>query len=85
MAHDLEVPEGGELIEVNGESLVGKGLTASQALITNSAKYAHYAPGLVDRRVRFNTMAACVEAATRARAAPPQTWVAANSQQLLVS
>ena len=53
----------------------------SQALITNSAKYAHYAPGLVDRRVRFNTMAACVEAATRARAAPPPTWVAAHSQQ----
>ena len=37
MAHALEVPEGGELIEVNGESLVGKGLTASQALITNAA------------------------------------------------
>ena len=54
---------------------------ASESLITNSAKYAHYAPGLVDRRVRFNTMAACVEAATTARAAPPPSWVAQHGQQ----
>ena len=32
-------------------------------LITNSAKYAHYAPGLVDRQIRFASLSACVEAA----------------------
>ena len=35
----------------------------SKTLLTNSGKYAHYGPGLVDREVRFNTTAACVEAA----------------------
>jgi cis-L-3-hydroxyproline dehydratase len=32
-------------------------------LMTNSGKYAHYAPGLVGRRVHFGSLAACVEAA----------------------
>ncbi|WP_397449345.1 aconitase X [Pseudomonas sp. NA-150] len=35
----------------------------AQTLMTNSGKYAHYAPGLVGRRVRFGSLAACVEAA----------------------
>jgi len=35
----------------------------------------------VNRRVRFNTMSACVEAATTARAAPPPSWVALHGQQ----
>ena len=54
---------------------------ASRTLITNSAKYAHYAPGLVNRRVRFNTLASCVDAATSARAAPPPPWLARAEQQ----
>lgn len=53
---------------------------ASKTLVTNSAKYAHYAPGLVNRRVRFNTLAACVEAATTAEAAPPPAWVLGAAQ-----
>lgn len=32
-------------------------------LVTNSAKYAHYAPGLVNKRVRFSSMAGCIAAA----------------------
>ena len=48
----------------------------STTLLTNSAKYAHYAPGLVNRKVRFNTLAACVEAATTGKAAPPPSWLA---------
>jgi predicted aconitase/predicted aconitase with swiveling domain len=36
---------------------------AARTLMTNSGKYAHYAPGLVGRGVRFGSMAACVEAA----------------------
>ncbi|CAE6926847.1 unnamed protein product [Symbiodinium natans] len=38
---------------------------SSRALMTNSAKYAHYAPGLVGRKVRFGSLAACVDAACR--------------------
>ena len=41
---------------------------STRALMTNSAKYAHYAPGLVGRRVRFGGLADCVEAASRERA-----------------
>jgi predicted aconitase/predicted aconitase with swiveling domain len=36
---------------------------AVRTLMTNSGKYAHYAPGLVGRGVRFGGLAACVEAA----------------------
>ncbi|KAK5051898.1 hypothetical protein LTR84_002701 [Exophiala bonariae] len=32
-------------------------------IMTNSAKYAHYAPGMVNRGVFFGSLAACVEAA----------------------
>ena len=39
----------------------------SKALITNSAKYAHYAPGLVNQLVGFDSMAGCVEAARTGR------------------
>lgn len=41
---------------------------SSQAIMTNSGKYAHYAPGLVDRRTRFGSLADCVRAATSGRA-----------------
>ena len=37
-------------------------------LMTNSAKYAHYAPGLVGRKVHFAGLAACVEAACTGQA-----------------
>jgi predicted aconitase/predicted aconitase with swiveling domain len=37
-------------------------------LITNSGKYAHYAPGLVGRKVHFANLAECVDAACSARA-----------------
>lgn len=47
----------------------------SRVLITNSAKYAHYAPGLVDRRVRFGSLAACVAAARTGLAPGPPKWV----------
>jgi len=43
-----------------GEPVIPLG---TRNLMTNSAKYAHYAPGLVKRRVRFGSLAACVEAA----------------------
>jgi cis-L-3-hydroxyproline dehydratase len=35
----------------------------ARTLMTNSAKYAHYAPALVGRGVQFGSMTACVEAA----------------------
>ena len=37
--------------------------TKGDALITNSAKYAHYAPGLVRKRVHFHGLEGCIEAA----------------------
>ena len=40
---------------------------AARTLMTNSAKYAHYAPGLVGRTVHFAGTAACVEAAVSGR------------------
>ncbi|WP_243434549.1 aconitase X [Pseudomonas sp. 30_B] len=36
-------------------------------LITNSAKYAHYGPGLAGRQVHFGSLAACAEAACSGR------------------
>jgi predicted aconitase len=32
-------------------------------VMTNSGKYAHYAPGLVGRSARFGSLADCVDAA----------------------
>jgi predicted aconitase/predicted aconitase with swiveling domain len=43
-----------------GEPIVPR---SARTLMTNSAKYAHYAPGLVGRKVRFGSLEACVEAA----------------------
>nr|WP_210330978.1 aconitase X [Microvirga terrestris] len=49
---------------------------AVRTLMTNSGKYAHYAPGLVGRGVRFGSMAACVEAACSGRAQlEPPAWL----------
>lgn len=36
---------------------------ATSTLMTNSGKYAHYAPGLVGRKVHFGSLSNCVEAA----------------------
>jgi predicted aconitase/predicted aconitase with swiveling domain len=39
-----------------------------RTLMTNSGKYAHYAPGLVGRGVRYGSLASCMEAACSGRA-----------------
>mmetsp|Transcript_2980 Transcript_2980/g.8309 ORF Transcript_2980/g.8309 Transcript_2980/m.8309 type:complete len:265 (+) Transcript_2980:302-1096(+) len=39
----------------------------AQTLLTNSAKYAHYGPGLTGKRVRFASLSGCVEAAVSGR------------------
>ncbi|CAJ1355062.1 unnamed protein product, partial [Effrenium voratum] len=44
---------------------------SARSLITNSAKYAHYAPGLVKRHVRFGSLATCVDAACGTGPRPP--------------
>lgn len=41
---------------------------AATTLMTNSGKYAHYAPGLVGRKVHFASLAECVDAACTASA-----------------
>jgi predicted aconitase/predicted aconitase with swiveling domain len=43
---------------------------AARTLMTNSGKYAHYAPGLVGRAVQFGSLADCVEAACSGRREP---------------
>ena len=35
----------------------------ARVLMTNSGKYAHYGPGLVDRPIHFGSLAQCVDAA----------------------
>ena len=52
---------------------------SARTIITNSAKYAHYGPGLVGRRLRFANLAGCVEAATSGRAPTKQPSWLANS------
>ncbi|MDH4555652.1 DUF521 domain-containing protein [Pseudomonas sp. BN417] len=42
---------------------------ATRTLMTNSGKYAHYAPGLVGRQVHFGSLAACVDTACSGRSA----------------
>jgi predicted aconitase/predicted aconitase with swiveling domain len=55
---------------------------ATRTLITNSAKYAHYAPGLVGRAVRFASLAGCVEAARTGLAPGRQpAWLASDAQK----
>jgi len=49
----------------------------ARTLMTNSGKYAHYAPGLSAREVRFGSIAACAQAAVTGRAEPaPPAWLA---------
>ncbi|MFK7835975.1 MAG: aconitase X [Sulfitobacter sp.] len=48
----------------------------AQTLMTNSGKYAHYAPGLSGRKVRFGSLSDCADAAVTGRApADPPGWV----------
>jgi hypothetical protein len=50
--------------------------------MTNSAKFAHYAPGLVGRSVHFAGLAQCVQAACSGRASravPPWLRVEAGA------
>lgn len=49
---------------------------SAKVLMTNSGKYAHYAPGLSDRAVRFGSLAQCAQTARTGRApiAPP-AWI----------
>ena len=55
---------------------------AAITLVTNSAKFAHYAPGLVGRQVRFASLEGCVAAALTGRVprAPPR-WCADGVQK----
>ncbi|NUT78147.1 DUF521 domain-containing protein [Pseudomonas sp. C1C7] len=49
---------------------------AATTLMTNSGKYAHYAPGLVGRTVHFASLAECVEAACTGTASERlPTWL----------
>ena len=48
----------------------------ARVILTNSAKYAHYGPGLVGRSFRFGSLADCVEAACTGHAAPDMpSWL----------
>ena len=49
--------------------------TDGDALLTNSAKYAHYAPGLVGKRVHFHSLSGCVDAAKRGRVPNMPAWM----------
>lgn len=55
---------------------------AATTLMTNSGKYAHYAPGLVGRGVHFASLAACVDAACNATAnGQPPLWLQPATRQ----
>ena len=50
---------------------------SARTLMTNSGKYAHYAPGLSGRAVRFGSLADCMSAAVTGRApSSPPAWLA---------
>jgi predicted aconitase/predicted aconitase with swiveling domain len=52
----------------------------ARTLMTNSVKYAHYAPGLVGRGVRLGGMAGCVDAAAAGEAGgDPPDWLCSLS------
>ncbi|WP_434563471.1 cis-3-hydroxy-L-proline dehydratase [Pseudomonas sp. Z4-20] len=55
---------------------------AATTLMTNSGKYAHYAPGLVGRGVHFASLGDCVEAACTATASgQPPPWLQPTARQ----
>jgi predicted aconitase len=45
----------------------------TRTLMTNSAKYAYYAPSLLDTRVTFGSMADCVRSAIEGRVVRDET------------
>lgn len=47
----------------------------TRTLITNSGKYAHYAPGLVQKQVRFSSLRGCVSTACTGKAPPLPRWL----------
>ncbi|WP_017906448.1 aconitase X [Pseudomonas asplenii] len=56
-----------------GEPVIPPG---ARTLMTNSGKYAHYAPGLVGRHVHFASLAECVDSACTAQASGRlPTWL----------
>jgi predicted aconitase len=71
-AGDVKVLEdfGAQLLNDTCWCMIGEPVIppACTTLMTNSAKYAHYGPGLAGRQVHFGSLAACVEAACSARA-----------------
>ncbi len=55
---------------------------SAKVLMTNSGKYAHYAPGLSGRAVRFGSIADCVEAAVTGQAAGDlPAWLAEETSR----
>ncbi|SNS84967.1 aconitase X [Tropicimonas sediminicola] len=51
----------------------------ARVLMTNSGKYAHYAPALSERAVRFGSLAQCAETARTGRASTtPPAWLKAD-------
>lgn len=57
-----------------GEPVLPAGV---RSLMTNSGKYAHYAPGLVGRSVHFASLGTCVDSAcSGATSARPPAWLA---------
>lgn len=49
----------------------------TRIIMTNSAKYAHYGPGLTGRAFRFGSLSACVDAACTGHTDPqPPAWLA---------
>ncbi|MGD9917777.1 MAG: aconitase X [Paenirhodobacter sp.] len=50
----------------------------ARVLMTNSGKYAHYAPGLSNRAVRFGALAQCAQTARTGKApSTPPAWITA--------
>ncbi|MEX4004996.1 aconitase family protein [Paraburkholderia sp. EG285A] len=50
--------------------------STARVIITNSGKYAHYGPGLVERNIRFGSLSQCVDAAcTGSLNDKPPTWM----------
>lgn len=53
----------------------------ARTLMTNSGKYAHYAPNLIGRKVHFGSLAACVDAACSGQASGKMPeWLAAANE-----
>jgi predicted aconitase len=48
----------------------------ARVIMTNSGKYAHYAPGLVGRSMRFGSLEDCIKAASGMQLEPsPPRWL----------